>query len=262
MKRKNAVLLIILAVVFIGLSIGLFEINFIPKAADKKVLQNGVETTATVESVYSNTKINGKPYYYIEFIYKNEKGEYITAKTNAAYTFEKLLNMNVIYYDTIYNDYYIPENATIQIKYLGNKAVAKDYVESKSNSIMYIVSGIFLLFGLIAFATSISIFVKKGKYNKLLKTGVEGEGRFMSKKVGISVNREKYYKIKFSFTNENGQFTEYETDAIYRELEANVIETMKTFPIKYKGKKAIINLSNQELLDAQRNYSDSSFYIR
>jgi hypothetical protein len=54
--------------------------------------------------------------------------------------------------------------------------------------------------------------------------------------------------IYFTFENQHGEIIEAQTGFLaFEDFEAEALAAMKTFPIKYKGKKAIIMVDRKEL---------------
>ncbi len=107
-----------------------------------------------------------------------------------------------------------------------------------------------VLFGLFGIVGLIGVIVLLRKYlilKNVLKYGTETVGEFVSvgKPVGWSTDityrrRTTYFtQIIFTYTVDNEKRT-YTSCAVYSDKQAEKLEELKTFPVKYKGKHAII----------------------
>jgi len=96
----------------------------------------------------------------------------------------------------------------------------------------------FLIFGVVGIGLySIVIYqtVKFLRYRYLLKRGNDGKGTFVSSDE-ILINREPFFRIKYTYNDENNQQHEAKTKYIYCEYDVQKLQEMGTFPIKFKGK--------------------------
>jgi len=100
----------------------------------------------------------------------------------------------------------------------------------------------FLIFGIIGIGLLCAVIFQIKKYIKcgyLLKSGKDGKGTFIAREE-ILVNNQPYYRIKYSFNNENNDQHYAKTRYIYSEHEIQELEQMGTFPIKFQGKYSIV----------------------
>ena len=99
-----------------------------------------------------------------------------------------------------------------------------------------------LVFGAIGIGLYYVVFIQVVKYIKcqsLIKNGSDATGTYSAHDY-ISNKREAFYRINFTFKDENNQLHEAKTRYIYTEYELLKLEQMGTFPVKYKGKNSII----------------------
>lgn len=253
MKVKNIVFLIC-GIAFSTVATVMFCFFILPGIQDKDILKNGKEAIATVIDVGSNTTYNDEEYYYIKFTFVNDQGQTITYKTNSAYTIWDLEDMGHVTIDMHSYTFTPISGTTIEIKYVGNKAVAKDYIEEPQGIVQWVMVIVFGLVGvgmMVAFV--VSIVNSKGN-KKILQHGMDGTGTFLQHSVGMIVNGVRHFKIHFSFVNQMGETVIAKTGTNYLSYEVDALMTMHTFPIRYIGNKAVINLSKQELLSGQHSY--------
>jgi hypothetical protein len=82
------------------------------------------------------------------------------------------------------------------------------------------------------------------------KYGAESTGIYV-KYEEVTVARKNvdttYRNIFFTFENQDGETVETKTGFVYRDFEAEALSAMGTFPVKYKGKKAIIMVDKKAL---------------
>jgi hypothetical protein len=140
----------------------------------------------------------------------------------------------------------IAEKETVQVVYLGNKAVVKGYEPDKTDGWLWFFP---IFFGAIgaAFWLALAWGIVKTTGEFIIKqTGTEGTGiyvRHEQRAVDDAVTCNIYY----TFENRLRETVEAKTGFIYRDFEAEVFAKMGTFPVKYIGNKAIIMVDKKVL---------------
>ena len=115
---------LLIPAIFGGAGAGVYFGIIRPYKEARKILENGVETTATIIGMKSNTTVSSSSdnststerYYYLRLSFTNSEGVEIEHKTHSIYSEEFIYN------------YGISIGETVQIMYAGKKAVVKDYV--------------------------------------------------------------------------------------------------------------------------------------
>jgi len=100
----------------------------------------------------------------------------------------------------------------------------------------------FLIFSAVGIGLFYIVILQIIKYKKclyLLKSGNDGKGTYLSNDY-ILINRQPFYKVKYSFNDENNQHHEVKTRYVYSESEAAALEQMGTIPIKFQGKHSVV----------------------
>ena len=138
--KQNAVLkaivgfisCLLLALIFGGIGAGGFFGILKPPMDTKKILRNGAETTAAIIDIGSNlTSKSGNSeerYYYLGLSYVNSEGENITVKTTSLYPERFIRDRKIAAYNKNSGMYNTLTKETVQVKYIGNKAVVKGFV--------------------------------------------------------------------------------------------------------------------------------------
>ncbi len=99
---------------------------------------------------------------------------------------------------------------------------------------------IFVIIGFAAIAYSIYSFVKMVKDSRLLKTGKEAVGTYVTKQGYGSVNNVAMFKVVFEFKNDQNVTQRVISNEIYTIDEVERLEKCENFKIKYKGNNAVI----------------------
>jgi len=219
-----------------------------PPLVANNILKNGIETTATIIGIDSRLAktSNGKKenYYNLTLIFQKMTGEEIQIKTNSIYSEQFIKKQNIGSYNSITRKYDTITNVKVQIMYLGNNAVVKEYVPDKTDRILWLFPVIFNLIGVLIFI-SLIVGIKNDKMDaKIKQFGTCGTGKYL-KHTRDRVNGVILYKIYYSFKNDIGDTIETIASFANRCSEAEAIIQMQSFPVKYIGKKAIILLKNE-----------------
>ncbi|MCL2765589.1 MAG: hypothetical protein FWD40_09975 [Treponema sp.] len=123
------------------------------------------------------------------------------------------------------------------------------------NSFEIIILPMFLLFGAAGLGLLSFVVIQIVKYKRcfiLLKNGSNGRGTYLASD-HILINHDPFYRIKYSFRDENNRQHEVKTRYIYFEHEMQELQQMSTFPVKYHGKHAVI-----AWVDEQLTYDDAA----
>lgn len=247
--------LVFVGFVFAGIGAGVYLWVLKPPMDAAKILKNGAETTANVVEVIdskistttttssgSSKEIISNRLYRLTLAFVNSKGEEVIHKTGSIYTGSFIKNLK------------IAENETAQVMYVGNKAIVKGYEPESNDGWLWIFPIVFGAIGVAIWLTMAWGIVKATNDFIIKKHGVES--------IGIYLRYEeiKYHKkeveteapacnIYFTFENQHGETVEVQTGYLsYHVHEAEALAAMRTFPIKYKGKKAIIMVDKKELV--------------
>ena len=221
--------------VFGGFAALIFFVWIYPTFVIRKILKNGVETTATVIDIDSNMKntTNGRTtkLYYIRLSFVNPAGEQIRYNTPSVYTREALKNVRV--------------KDVIPVKCLAKKAIPVYLVANRLEGWLWM---IFILFGVIGIWMLATPAVGAVRHAGIKRYGTDGTGIYVKHvQGGVVFMGQKYYVVHFSFQNNEEIEIEARTGADYFDFEAEALAAMKTFPVKYKGNRAIIMIDKQEL---------------
>lgn len=197
------IFLVMVTKVFIGLSIK----------------NNGIETTAIVYDMATNTSENDVDYYRLYYVFKDENGIEHKGETNDCYT----------YYDA--SKYYNQE-VTLSIIYDPNtfNSVQSDYTGFE---IILIILPLVSIIGFIFAGALIKDIVYDVKAKKALANGTEVKATILSSNSSVTVNGVPYYKLKFEYDDINGTKHEQKTKSQYSFKEASYYEAMGTFKVKY-----------------------------
>jgi|GEM_PF-4568071 len=241
---KEIILGFSLGAPFAGVAVAILIWVLIPPLAAKRVLNNGVETTARVvsfakkftETAKSGSSSRKTEYYYVTLSFANSKGKEVVYKTRSIYTRQFISNMH------------IDENGTVQVMCLGNKAVVKGYQPKETDFWLWV---FVLIFGAIGFFLW-KLAVWSITNVAIIHYGTSGTGIYR-KTEKSSFWTEPY--IVFSFENKKGEQVEVKTRYISKDYkvettkddELEALIEMKSFPIKYKSNKAIIMVDKSEL---------------
>ena len=247
---KEIILGFILGAPFAGVAAAILIWVLIPPLSAKRILNNGVETTATVvnfakkftETTKSGSSSRKTEYYYITLSFVNSKGKEVVYKTRSIYTRQFISNKN------------ITENGTVQAICLGNKAIVKGYEPKKNEFWLWIFVLIFGTIGVMLWKLAAWSITNVA----IMRYGTPGTGIYQ-KTEASSFWTEPH--IVFSFENKNGKQVEVKTRYISKDskvetpkdYEMEALIEMKSFPIKYKGNKAVIMVDESEFLRFKNN---------
>jgi len=242
---KEIILGFSLGAPFVGVAIAILFWVLIPPLSAKRVLNNGVETTAKVvnfakkftETSKSGSSSRKTEYYYLTLSFINSKGKEVVYKTRSIYTRQFISNMR------------IAENETVQVMCLGNKAIVKGYEPKKNDFWLWVFVLIFCTIGFFLWKLAVWSITNVA----IMHYGTPGTGIYR-KTVTSSFWTEPY--IIFSFENENGEQIEVKTRYISKDYKVDTMKDdelealieMKSFPIKFRRNKAVIMVDKNELL--------------
>jgi hypothetical protein len=232
--------------VFAGIAAAVLVWVLIPPLSARRVLNNGVDTTARVvnfakkftETTSSGSSSSKTEYFYIKLSFVNPKGKEVVYKTRSIYTRQFISRNN------------ITGNETVQVICKGNKAVVKGYEPKETVFGLWVFVLIFsaigvLLWALVAWSITNVVIMHYGTYG----TGI------YQKTEKSSFWTEPY--IIFSFENKNGEQVEFKTGYIsidykvegLNDYEVEALIEMKSFPIKFRGNKAVIMMEKTDFPD-------------
>ncbi|MCL2061600.1 MAG: zinc ribbon domain-containing protein [Firmicutes bacterium] len=232
---KKAILFIFLALCFAGASAAVYFFGIVPNQERAHIAKNGVPGVGTVTAIRSNTEVNDEPRYRIEFTFVNaETGQKHNGRTADVYTYSELSSLG----------------ETVPIKYIGDRAVVMPYKASIMSWLGWILIAAFVAaaLGLIVGAVLVIKFSKEA--SSIKKGGKDGTATFLSSSVGMYINNAPRYKIHYTYTDEFGEYHEGKTGSSYRQDEADAFQSMRTFPIRFAGKKSVILIQKKDLLAA------------
>jgi hypothetical protein len=252
----SVILLMLVGMFFLGVGVGIFLWVLRPPMEAKKILKNGIETTATIVGIGSNVKIsnsqNGKKeeqYYFLKLSFVNSSGKTITFKTKSIYPESFIEDMNIVDYNINSKKYDITTKESIQVISLGNKAVVKDFIpNNRSSWWLWILSFVFSLVG-----TGILISLAIGVINVTVESIIKLHGAptaavYSSHTYDTVSSTETLYTIYFSFENTKGETVVGKKLISNSDIEAEMLIELGLFPIKYIGNKAAVMLNKDEIL--------------
>jgi hypothetical protein len=246
--------LVFIGFVFAGIGASVYFWVLKPPMEATKILKNGTETTATVVEVIdskvstttttssgSSKKVISNRLYRLTLAFVNAKGEEIIYETKTIYTGSFIERMK------------IAEKETVQVVRLGNKAIVKGYEPDSTDDWLWIFSIVFGAIG-IAFWLIIAWGIIKSIDEFIIKKhGFETTGIYLKHEKFTVPNKKNETEspacnIFFTYKNQNGEIVEVQTGYLsYKVHEAEALAEMKTFSVKYKGKKAIIMVDKNAL---------------
>jgi hypothetical protein len=127
-----------LVLCFGGIGAGVFFGVLKPPMDARRILRNGVETTAAIISLHSNHTINDVPYYFLKLSFINSEGEEITVETNSLYSERFISDQKIAAYNKATGKYDTVTQETVRIKYIGKKAVLRSYVPDKTDNWLWV----------------------------------------------------------------------------------------------------------------------------
>ena len=240
-----AVMILILA--FGGTGFGVFFWILKPPMDAKKILKNGVGTTATIISLHSNLTKDKVPYYFLKLSFHNSEGEEITVETSSLYSENFIRKQKIAEYNKTTGKYDIVIQDTVQIKYTGKKAILRSYVPEKSDVWLWTFPIVFGAIGLGFFSMFVYGIIIVIINSIIKKFGTPGIGKYLrhSSNPIAGVPRSIIY---YTFENKSGKLVEAKSKYTNNDREAEALIEMQTFPIWYIGSKALIVLDEDTLL--------------
>jgi len=125
LKKILAIILYLLIPgIFGGVGAGVFFLVIEPPMEARRILKNGIETTAVIMDIISNSSVSSSSgnttrtenFYFLRLSFLNSEGAEIEYKTRSIYSERFIKNSD------------IKNSGTIQVIYLNNKAVVKGYI--------------------------------------------------------------------------------------------------------------------------------------
>ena len=133
----------------------------------------------------------------------------------------------------------------IPVMCLAKKAIPVNLVANRLEGWLWMFLIVFGVIGIWMLATPA---VGAVRHAGIKRDGTDGTGIYVKHvQGGVVFMGQKYYVVHFSFQNNEEIEIETQTGADYFDFEAEVLAAMKTFPIKYKGDRAIIMIDKREL---------------
>lgn len=203
----------------------LMEINGIRK--------NGVETTASVYKLEeSNNAINNEATYYFLVEYTDADGNVVKGKTLNYYS----LDVSQDVYDRIA----VGQTVNIKIHYLNGKVVGEDGVTGMMGTIFTVVCVVAALGALAFLAVLIKTILAASAMNKALVSGEAAEGVFLEAGKPMAMGRTRYYGVKYSFTDAQGNEKVVKTPKAYTYDDVETLRAVKKFEVRCMGKTSVI----------------------
>jgi len=225
--------------------IGLFK----PTIDAKNILKTGDETTAKIIRLNSSMSKDGQRYYFLELSFYNAKGEEIRYKTNSLYSESFIIEQGIASRNDITRKYDVVEKEMVQVMYKGNKAVLKGFVPDEGEEWLWLVPVAFGLIGIGGFIALLFVFMNVMTLSEIKKNGTSGMGIYLKHESSLSKSgTTTTYNIYFTFENDQGKYVEVVTGYNYQDYEAEALIEMQSFPIKFKGDKAVIVVDKSEFL--------------
>ena len=227
--------------IFGGVGAGVYFGLIKPQMEAGKILQKGVETTATIIGVKSSMTVSStsgnttreEQYYYLTLSFINTEGFEIVCETRS------------IYPERFIYKYEITKGGTIPVMYMGDQAVVKGFVPEYDMWLWVfpVVFGAiavgFLILPIIVLAWTANDYVIK-------KFGSHATATYLDHKKWFNGDTSDLNSIICTFVNNKGEMVEVTTGFNYSDLEANKLAKMASFPIMYKGEKAIIMIDKDK----------------
>lgn len=238
--------------VFAGTGAGVYFWVIKPPKEAAEILKKGDETTAVIigaeNNVNTRTTTNGREtnnerYYRLILSYVDADGEQVTYKTKSIYPEWFLREKGIAYADNAAGVY---DEQPVQVIYLGGKAVVKGFVSKKTELWLWVFP---IVFGAIGIGLWIALAlgsVMDIRAYIIRKTGDESTGVYL-KHERSTVSGVTKYNVYFAFQNKELETIDVQSGFAYGKYEAEQLEEMKKFPIRYIGNKAIIMVDRKEL---------------
>ena len=120
-------------------------------------------------------------------------------------------------------------------------------------------SSIFIAVG-VGFGVAIGLqFRKISRIRRVVKNGTESIGYFESSSISVTVNNVPYYKIRFSYNDNNGQPHMTRTMKTYTWGEVERLRSMGQFRIKFYNNWAVISEDPRQLSRAAQMSNNPNF---
>ena len=235
MSILAVILYMLIPAAFGGVGAGVFFWIIKPPMDAAGILKNGIETTATIIDLKNNVTVSSssgnttktEEFYYLRLSFVNAKGEKIEYKTPS------------IYSERFIRKYKIKNGGTVQALYVDDEAVVKGFVP-EYELWLWIFPVIFGAIGAGFLIFPVVMFLFMARDSIIKKYGVQAIGRYLETKKFVN-NEESYFNsITCTLINDNGDTVEVKTRYIYTNSEAEELAKMRSFPIMYKGKNAVI----------------------
>ena len=226
---------------FGGVGAGVYLGIIYPQIEAEKILKNGIVTTATIVGLNSNVTASSSSgsvlrtdrYYYLNLTFINSERNEILYKTRSIYPGEFI------------RKYHIEKGNTVQAVYLGPKAVVRGYVP-KYETWLWLFPVIFgaIAAGFLIIPVISIVWITND--NIIKKFGAQATGKYLEHKKLIKTNGPDLNSITCVYKNDSDEIIEVHTRFIYSFSEAEEFAKMKTFPIIYRGKKAVIMIDKKQ----------------
>ena len=245
------ILCLFLAIGSLGGAAGFFFGLIQPTIEAQNILKNGAETTATVISLHSNLTQDSERYYYLKLSFINASGEEVTVKTKSLYSEQFISKQRIASRNQFSGKYDVVEKETVQIMYKGDKTVLKGFVPDDDGWWIWLFPVFFGAAGIGLLIAAVCGCVERINDAKIKKNGTDGTGVYLKHSSSSSTNGVNYNNIYFTFKNDQWEYVEVKTGALYEDYEAEALKAMQSFPIKYIGDKAVIVVDKSEFLRFQ-----------
>lgn len=246
MREILAVILMLFVVAFFaGTGAGVYYFVLKPPMTAKKILKNGVETTATITGTGSHFSVgrdnkSSERYFYLNLSFVNPAGESVRYKTDSIYSESFMRKMGIA-------DNYAAANSTIQVISLGDKAVVKDFTpDNSAPAWLWIFPILFPLIGIGLLAATVIGIADVTALSVIKLAGTPGTGVYASHTYDTEIAN--HYTIYFTFKNAKANTVKNKVVLINRDTEAEMLIALRTFPIKFIGNKAALMLSMDDIL--------------
>ena len=239
---------LIIPTIFGGVGAGVFLGVIKPPMDARKILKTGVETTATVTDIDSKGTLSSTSgnttktvqHYALKLSFINSERNEIEYKTRGIYP-ERFIRENKI-----------KKGETVQVMYVGDKAVVKGFVPEYETWLWLFP----VIFGAIAAGFLIILalgFVWTANDYIIKKFGDSATGTYLEQKKWITGNESNFISITCTFIKDNGDTVKVKTRFQYTNSEAEELAEMGSFPIKYKWKKAVIMIDKTKMRVENKN---------
>jgi hypothetical protein len=228
--------------IFGGVGAGVYFWLIKPQMEAGKILQKGVETTATIIGVKSSMTVSStsgnttreERYYYLTLSFFNSEGFEIEYETRS------------IYPEGFIREYDIEKGGTVPIMYVGDQAVVKGFVPEYDMWLWVFP----VVFGAIAVGfliLPVIVFTWQANDYIIKKFGSPATATYLDHKKWLNGDTSDLNSIICTFVNNNGEMVEVKTGFNYSDAEANKLAKMASFPIMYKGGKAVIMIDKDKI---------------